>query len=318
MKGNFWEILKKPISTSAPMAGVTDAAFREMLLRYGKPDVIWTEMVSVAGIRIRGEENFENEMKVSPLEKPVVLQFFGSDPKDFLRCGEIAKRRGFQGIDINMGCPDDGVEKQGAGARLIKSPDLAREIISATKEGACDLPVSLKTRLGYSKKSEMGEWFEAIASEAPQAITIHGRTRSEKRKGKADWKAIAEAGKIIKDIDKNIIVLGNGDIISKKEGENLSEIALIDGYMVGRALIGNVWFFTGKEGSRSERLKAAAEHALLFENIFGETETFDLMKNHLASYIRGFDDAKEIRVRMMTAKNAREVWESVGRNDIRC
>ena len=289
------------------MAGVTDAAFREMLARYGKPDVIWTEMVSVVGIRVRGEENFENEMKFSFTEKPVVVQFFGADPKDFLMCGEIAERRGFDGIDINMGCPDQGVEKQGAGACLIKSPTLAKEILAAAKEGSRGLPVSVKTRLAYSKKNEAEKWLEAVASESPAAITIHGRTRTEKRKGKPDWEAIAEAGKIIKSADKKIVVLGNGDIISKEDGEERVKESGIDGYMAGRALIGNIWFFIGKGAARPVRLSAAAEHAFLFEKIFGETEPFDLMKNHLAGYISGFDDAKELRVRMMGAKNAADI-----------
>jgi len=307
MVRDFWRDLKGTITASAPMAGVTDAAFREMLARYGKPDVIWTEMVSVAGIRVRGEENFENEMKFSFREKPVVLQFFGADPRDFLMCGEIAERRGFDGMDINMGCPDQGVEKQGAGACLIKSPTLAREILSAAKEGSGGLPVSVKTRLGYSKRSEMEKWFEAIASEAPAAITIHGRTRSERRKGSADWKAVGEAGKIVKGVNKKIVILGNGDVLSKEDGEERTKDAGLDGYMVGRALIGDPWFFTGKEALRPERIRAAAEHAVLFEKIYGETEPFDLMKNHLAGYMGGFDGAKELRVRMMAAKNAKDI-----------
>ena len=309
MSRNFWKELKGTISASAPMAGVSDAPFREMLARYGKPDIIWTEMVSVAGIRVRGEENFENEMRLSFREKPVVLQFFGSLPDDFLMCGEIAERRGFDGIDINMGCPDQGVEKQGAGACLIKSPSLAQEIISAAKEGSRGLPVSLKTRLAYSMKSEMEKWFESLVSESPEAIIIHGRTRSEKREGKADWEGIKEARKIIKGINKEIIVLGNGDIISKEDGEEKSKD--VDGYMVGRALIGNPWFFTGKEALKPERMRAVAEHAAIFEKAFGETEPFDLMKNHFAGYMSGFDGAKELRIRMMAAKSAKDILDIV-------
>ncbi|MDD5099188.1 MAG: tRNA-dihydrouridine synthase family protein [Candidatus Colwellbacteria bacterium] len=302
----FWDKLSRPISASAPMAGVTDAAFREMLAKYGKPSVIWTEMVSLTGMKVRGEENFENEMRFSFREKPVVLQVFGSNPDEFLICGEIAERRGFDGIDINMGCPDQGVEKQGSGACLIKSSSLAQEIIIAAKEGSRGLPVSVKTRIGYSKKSEMEKWMEAVASARPAAITIHGRTRSERREGRADWKAIAEAREIIKSINKKIIVLGNGDIISKEDGEKKSEETGIDGYMAGRAIIGNPWFFIGKEANRNERIKAAVEHAILFEKIYGETEPFDLMKNHFAGYLAGFDGAKELRIRFMAAKNSEE------------
>ncbi|MDD4931208.1 MAG: tRNA-dihydrouridine synthase [Candidatus Colwellbacteria bacterium] len=304
MNRGFWAELKGMITASAPMAGVTDASFREMLAKYGKPDVIWTEMVSLAGIRVRGEENFENEMKFSFKENPVVVQFFGSIPDDFLMCGEIARRRGFSGIDINMGCPDDGVEKQGAGACLMKSPSLAVEILSAAIEGSQGLPVSIKTRLGYSATSEMEKWLTIIAGEKPAAITIHGRTRSEKRKGDADWAAIAKAGEVIKGLDKDIIVLGNGDISMKEKGEQQAREAEIDGYMVGRALVGNPWFFIGKEALKDERIRAAAEHALLFEKFFGESESFDLMKNHFAGYFSGFPEAKELRVRFMGIKNA--------------
>lgn len=303
---NFWEKLQRPISASAPMAGVSDAAMRAMLAKHGGPDVVWTEMISLAGLAIRGESEFENEMILSEEEHPVVFQFFGSRPEEFSICGRIAKERGADGIDINMGCPDRGVEKQGAGACIIKFPALAKEIISAAKESSEGLPVSVKTRAGYASDKEMGSWITALAENRPAAITIHGRTRAEKRKGKANWNRIKEAGKLIKEISPETVVLGNGDVKSKEEGERLAEKSDIDGYMVGRALIGNPWFFSGKRPSKEEKIIAAGEHLKIFDELLGKTESFDMIKKHLAGYMNGFLGAKSLRAKLMLAKSAEE------------
>lgn len=293
------------------MAGVTDAPFRATLSRYGKPDVIWTEMISLAGIRVRGEEEFDNEMRFSRKEHPIVVQFFGSDPRDFLRCGEIAKRRGFDGIDINMGCPDQGIEKQGAGARIMKSSELAKEIIKAATEGSAGLPVSVKTRTGYFEKEETERWMISIAEEKLAAVTIHGRTRAEKRKGIADWDSLRLAGEVIRSVNPDTVVLGNGDISAKEEGEERSIILKLNGYMVGRALLGNPWFFTGKRPSKKERLDAAIYHTDLFGKMPDGAKNFDLMKKHLFGYISGFVGAKEARVKLTSAKSADEAVEII-------
>lgn len=304
--GNFWEKLKKPVSASAPMAGVSDAAFRKMLMEYGKPDVVWTEMISLAGVKIRGEKEFENEMKFSAEEKPIVFQFFGSEPEEFYSCGRLAKSRGAGGIDINMGCPDKGVEKQGAGACIIKFPALAKEIVAAAKEGSEGLPVSVKTRLGYANVKEMENWITALAETKPAAITIHGRTRADKRKGKANWSGIRQAGEIIKSISPGTITLGNGDVRSRDEGEKLTKETGVDGYMVGRALIGNPWFFSGEKPSKKERIGAAKRHIEIFEELLQNAEPFDMIKKHLAGYISGFLGARILRTKLMGARSAKE------------
>lgn len=311
--GNFWEKLKKPISASAPMAGVTDAAFRAMLQETGKPDIIWTEMISLAGIKARGEKYFDNEMKFSEKERPIVFQFFGSKPQEFALCGEIAERKKADGIDINMGCPDKSVEKQGSGACIIKSPTLAKEIIVAAKENSKGLPLSVKTRLGYASVKEMENWVAALAETKPAALIIHGRTRAERRKGKASWEKIKEAGEIIKSISLETLVIGNGDIQTREEGERLSREAGIDGYMVGRALIGNVWFFSKEKPEKEKRIFVARKHLNLFKELFGDTESFDLMKKHLSIYISGFIGAKELRTKLMGMKNIDEAIDILKR-----
>jgi len=288
------------------MAGVSDAAFRGMLAEYGKPDVVWTEMISLAGLKIRGEKEFENEMKFSAEEKPIVFQFFGSEPAEFCPCGKLAKSRGADGVDINMGCPDKGVEKQGAGACIIKFPALAKEIIAAAKEGSEGLPVSVKTRLGYASAKEMENWMTALAETKPSAITVHGRTRADKRKGKANWDGIRQAGEIISSISPETIILGNGDVRSKDEGEKLAKEMGVDGYMVGRALIGNPWFFSGAKPSKKERTSAAKRHIEIFEELLQGAEPFDMIKKHLAGYISGFLGAKNLRAKLMGARSAKE------------
>src|SRR3989344_8604069 len=157
MQENFWRKLKKPIMAIAPMANVTDAAFRKLFAKYGKPDVFWTEFVSVEGLLSRGKDKLLVDFWYSEKEHPIVAQIFGSKPEQFEKVARMIKDLGFDGIDINMGCPDKDIEKSGGGAALIKSPELAQEIIRATKRGAGGLPVSIKTRIGYAK-NEIDTW----------------------------------------------------------------------------------------------------------------------------------------------------------------
>src|SRR5271154_805490 len=157
MPRGFWKKLKKPIMAIAPMANVSDAAFREMFAKYGPPDVFWTEFVSVEGLLSKGRDRLLPDLWFSPQEHPIVAQIFGAKPEQFEEVGPLIRELGFDGVDINMGCPDRGVEKQGAGAALIKDFDRARAIIRALKRGVGDLPVSVKTRIGYSK-NQIDAW----------------------------------------------------------------------------------------------------------------------------------------------------------------
>src|SRR3989344_354253 len=154
---NFWQKLKRPFTVLAPMANVTDWAFRQVIIETGKPDVFFTEFISADGICAVGKNKFKGELYFEDNERPIVVQFFSANPEHMYRCAQLAQELGFDGIDINMGCPDKSVEKQGAGAALMKNTELAKEIIRAAKEGAPELPVSVKTRIGYSK-NEIETW----------------------------------------------------------------------------------------------------------------------------------------------------------------
>lgn len=151
MAVNFWQKLKKPIFVLAPMANVTDAAFRKMIAKYGKPDVIWTEFVSANGLISPGRKILLNDLKYSPGERPIVAQLFTSSPEVMLKASQLVAKLGFDGLDLNMGCPDRSVEKQGSGAAHIKDATTALKVLQAAREGAPNLPNSIKTELAITK-----------------------------------------------------------------------------------------------------------------------------------------------------------------------
>src|SRR3989338_8300727 len=184
---NFWEKLRKPILCLAPMADVTDCAFRQIIAKYGKPDIFWTEFVSADGLAHPvAREKLLIDLKYGENERPIVAQIFGGKIENIKEAAKLCRELGFDGIDINMGCPDKTIEKQCAGAAMMKDPKLAREIIRAAKEGAGDLPISVKTRIGYNK-NEIETWIRELLSEDIAALTVHLRTRKEMSNVPAHW-----------------------------------------------------------------------------------------------------------------------------------
>ncbi len=319
MTYGFWKKLKRPFFALAPMADVTDAAFREVMVRRGKPDVLWTEFVSVAGLMSKGKEKLLIDLRYTEGERPIVAQLFGSDPEQMYECAKLVRKMKFDGLDINMGCPDRAIEKQGAGAALMKNPKRAGEIIRAAKEGAGRMPVSVKTRIGYTTNT-LEEWIPILVKEEPAAITIHGRTRKEMSKVPARWEEIGKAALLIRKLAKpntRPLVIGNGDVRDLADGREKAERFGVDGVMIGRGIFANPWLFSGKyEGKEvpiKVRLRALVEHTRLFESVFRGTKHFDIMKKHYKAYASGFDGAKELRIGFMGAKDAKEVEAIVKR-----
>ncbi|MCX6720303.1 MAG: tRNA-dihydrouridine synthase [Candidatus Staskawiczbacteria bacterium] len=308
----FWGKLKKPIMALAPMSGVTDEAFRLMFLKYGQPDVFWTEFVSAEGLFSRGRKFCLKILEHSPKEKPIVAQLFGATFADFERSAKLMAELGFDGIDINMGCPDINIEKKGGGAALIKNFQLAKEIIRATKKGAGKLPVSVKTRIGYNK-IQVKEWIGVILEEEPAVITVHFRTRDELYFSKAHWELAREIVELRNKISPKTLLLGNGDVKSLEEAKKLAEEKGLDGIMVGRAVVGDPWFFGGKVPSVTEKLKAIVEHAKIFDKCHKEErkeknyhKKFASIKKHFHAYAKDFRGAKELRDELMKVKNTAE------------
>src|SRR3989344_6121622 len=242
MKG-FWTKLPPPFFALAPMADVTDAAFRRIIAKCGKADVLFTEFVSADGLgHPKGREKLLIDLLYSESERPIVAQLFTAHPEKMEAAGRLIQKLGFDGLDINMGCPDRAVEKQDSGAALIKKPKLAQEVIWAAQRGAPKLPISVKTRLGYYR-DELDVWLPALLETGLAAITLHARARQEMSKVPAHWEAIARAVKIRDSLKGGTLIIGNGDVADLNEARRRATETGADGIMLGRAIFGNPWLF---------------------------------------------------------------------------
>lgn len=324
----FWNKLKKPILVLAPMADVTDCAFRKIVNKYGKPDVFWTEFVSADGLAHPiARKKLLIDLKYDKKEHPIIAQIFGSNIENIKKASKLCKKLGFDGIDINMGCPDRSVEKQGAGAALIKNPKLAREIIRAVKVSVGKLPVLIKTRIGYNR-NEIETWVRELLAEDIAVLVVHLRTRKELSNAKAHWELMPRIVEIRNEMQKDTLIIGNGDVIDINEAKKKCKETGCDGVMLGRAIFGNPWLFAKlknfkdgrfhlKDGVMSknclvsqitkEKLKVLLEHTKLFEKMLGKHKNFAIMKKHYKAYVNEFKGAKELRMKLMEAENAKEV-----------
>jgi tRNA-dihydrouridine synthase len=229
-------------------------------------------------------------------------------PENFRKTAELVRELGFDGIDINMGCPEKNIQKQGSCAALIKVPELAKEIILATKEGALDVPVSIKTRIGYHK-NEIETWLPALLETKPAAITLHARTKKEMSDVPARWDVVARAVEIRNEQRSETLIIGNGDVKNLTEANRRIQETGVDGVMIGRGIFGNPWLFSGRktEPTLEEKFEVLLEHTYLFEELFSGIKNFAIMKKHYKAYVEGFSGAKDLRMKLMETTNAREV-----------
>lgn len=318
---NFWRELPRPFIVLAPMADVTDPAFRRIIAKYSKPhgpQVMYTEFVSADGLCLAPEEGrakLMRDLMYTEAERPIVAQFFTSTPEHMERVAKLAAELGFDGVDINMGCPADAVEKQGAGAKLILNPERAQELVAAAKRGVAAagsaIPVSVKTRLGYN--TDMLEtWLPKILDAEPAALILHARTRKEMSLVAAHWDRVKRAVEIRNERGSRVPIIGNGDVKTVAEAKEKARETGADGIMIGRGIFGKPWLFaTGSNHSVEQRLQILVEHTWLFEELLGDIKSFAIMKKHFKAYVEGFDGAKELRVKLMETKNAQEVQDCV-------
>ena len=326
----FWQKLQKPFFVLAPMADVTDAAFRRVIAKYsahtrrdgtiGGPDVMWTEFVSADGLILASEEGKKKlmaDLLYSEAERPIVAQLFSSDLENMERAARLCLELGFDGIDINMGCPDRSIEKQGCGAAMMKNPERARAIIAAAKRGGKgevhgeekELSVSVKTRIGYNA-DDLEEWLPALLSEAPAAITFHARTRKEMSKVPAHWERIKRAVEIRDELKSETRIIGNGDITDLADARAKARASRADGVMLGRAIFGNPWLFHPDRDvatvSLEERLRVMVEHTKLFAELLPH-KNLAIMKKHYKAYMQGFEGAHALRARLMESHSVPEI-----------
>jgi nifR3 family TIM-barrel protein len=334
----FWHKLPKPFFVMAPMADVTDSAFRALVATCGAPDVFWTEFVSADGLyhtrEIQKLQDAENplmrDLVFTKNEQPIVAQIFSSKPEMITYATKLVAERGFDGVDLNMGCPDRAIERQGCGSAMIKSPEVARAVIRAAK-AASSLPVSVKTRIGYNKES-LDEWLPVLLEEAPAAITLHLRTRKEMSNVPANWELMRKAVEIRDRLNPDVLLIGNGDVMSVEQGTLRAAESGCDGIMIGRGMFGNPWVFEGltrlnlensdlrfnlvsPKHSLAEKLAALTELAHTFEKIT-PPKNFAILKKHIKAFVTGFAGAAELRAKLMGATDATELERIVRENPL--
>ncbi len=342
---NFWQHLPAPFITVAPMADVTDVAFRRMIAKYsrhtradgtsGGPDVMWTEFVAADGLvraTPEGKKKLMADLYYDDSERPIVAQLFTRHPEHMEYAARLCLELGFDGIDINMGCPAGAIIDQGCGAAMIKTPDIAVAVIAAAKRGAqsdtSGIPVSVKTRLGYNV-DQVEDWVPTLLATQPAALTIHARTRKEMSKVPARWERLERIVELRNQYAPATKIIGNGDVLSLVDAKEKAVTYGVDGIMVGRALFGNPWFFhperqlptrltalpthgvdrdtivasdtsntTVSYVTIKERLQVLVEHTTLFAELLPH-KNFAIMKKHYKAYVSGWPGAADLRVCLM-------------------
>ncbi len=320
---NFWQTINQPIIALAPMEDVTDTVFREVIRSVSHPEalnVLFTEFTSTDGLtNEKGLQHVVHRLAVNDSERELlastgtklVAQIWGSDPEKFMKSAQLISALGqFDGIDINMGCPVKKVVKKQCCSALINNPDLAKEIVLATKEGT-GLPVSVKTRLGFNAVITE-KWIGELLEINPAAITIHGRTQKMLSTGLAMWDEIGKAVQLRNNLNSNTLILGNGDITSYEMALNKVLEFGVDGVMVGTGVFKNPWMFNKIQPDVTVEMRLAllTKHINLFDTTWG-CKHFNILKRFFKIYVNGFEGAAEGRDKLMHAKSCEEALEVI-------
>lgn len=312
---NFWHDLPRPFFVLAPMEAVTDVVFRHVIAHAARPDVFFTEFTNASSYcSPAGVHSTRGRLAFTPDEHPMVAQIWGKRPEEFAQMAKGLAEMGYKGVDINMGCPDKAVVRSGGGSGLIKNPELAAQLIASAKEGG--LPVSVKTRLGYSFVNEWREWLAFLLRQDIANLTIHLRTRKEMSKVAAHYELIPEIVKLRDEIAPGTLLTINGDIRDRAHGLELVEKYGVDGLMIGRGIFHDPFAFeqTPQEHGRGELLELLGLHLDLFDKYSQELEPrrFEPLKRFFKIYVRDFPGSKELREQLMHAKSTDEVRALIG------
>jgi tRNA-dihydrouridine synthase len=230
----------------APMEDVTDTVFRQVVCDIGRPDVFFTEFMNVEGFCSEGRDVVMHRLKFEEKERPIIIQLWGNEPENYRKTVKyLVENIKPEGIDINMGCSVKDVLKTGGGAALIKQRELVKEIIDAVRDSIGEIPLSVKTRLGYEAIDL--DWIEYLLSFNLYMLTIHGRLVKDGYNVPCRWDEIGKCVEIKNKISPTTLLVGNGDIFSKEQGEEYVNRYNLDGYMVGRGILQNPWLFSVRE-----------------------------------------------------------------------
>lgn len=288
------------------MENVTDTVFRQIIAMTGRPDVFFTEFTAADAICSSGFNHItKGHLLFTKKETPLIVQLWGKNPDTYYKSALIVKDMGFAGIDINMGCPDRVIVRNGSCGALIKNPELAKEIFISVKKAVRDeYPVSIKTRLGFSS-IQTEEWIGFLLKLRPDALTIHLRTVKEMSKVPAHWDEIERILALRDKISPQTIIIGNGDIVSKADIESIFNKYKLDGVMIGRGIFQDPWIFNEKikkeDISLTENLQLLIDHIKLYDDTWKGTKPPEVMKRFYKIYVSEFRDASEFRMRLMEA-----------------
>lgn len=310
---NIWEELckKGPISCLAPMEGVTDICFRQVIAKAGRPDLFFTEFTNVSSYASeKGRTNALERLKIAPTDSPIIAQIWGKNPDHFAEITSALKDLGFAGVDLNFGCPDKHVNKAGGGAAMIRTPDLAVECFRNAVAHANGLPVSIKTRLGFTHVDEYKGWLSTLLRKHPVALTVHLRTRKEMSKVSAHYELIPDIIRLKNELSPETKLLVNGDILSRTEGEKIvHDNPGLDGYMIGRGVFQNPYCFTDHQPTREELMDLLNLHLDLFDKdnrLQASKHSFEPLKHYFKIYVKNFLGASELRQQLMECHSASE------------
>jgi tRNA-dihydrouridine synthase len=311
---SFLEQLSRPFLALAPMDDVTDTVFRQIVIECAKPDLSFTEFVNVDGLQSPGREHLLPKLKLVEKEKPVIAQLWGLKPDNFYKTTKELIEMGYDGVDLNMGCPVKTVIKNGACAALINDRELAGEIIDATKEAAGDsLPVSVKTRVGFTTV-DMG-WIKFLLNKKIlNMLSIHGRTAKQLSNVPADWDLIGQASLLRNSLSPSTLIVGNGDIMDRRQALELAKKYKLDGVMIGRGVFHDPFIFSEnspwEQWSKQQKLELFAKHIELYLRTYKNNERrFETLRKFCKLYINGFEGAGELRARFMETKSPRQALD---------
>ncbi|USN96175.1 MAG: tRNA-dihydrouridine synthase [Candidatus Nomurabacteria bacterium] len=314
---SFWHELPRPFFVLAPMEAVTDVVFRHVVAAATPPDVWFTEFTNATGWAHAGDKAIGGRLIKTDDEHPIVAQLWGSDPESMEKLAHHCAKLGYDGIDINMGCPDQSAVKSGGGAGMIQNPENAAAIIAAAKTSG--LPVSVKTRLGYSRVDEWSGWLTHLLQQDLVNLTIHLRTKKEMSKVPAHFELVPDIKKLRDDIAPHTLLTINGDIENRQHGMQLVQEYGVDGIMIGRGVFHDPFAFSQSNESNSntaestqKRIELLRLQLDLYDQYSEQTgRPFDTLKRFFKIYIRDFTGAAELRDRLMHTTNTSEVREAL-------
>ena len=294
------------------MDDVTDLVFREIVASAAKPDVMFTEFTSADAMASRGLKGVARKLFYTEAQRPIVAQIWGNNPETFKAAAKYIQDKGFDGIDINMGCPDRKVMKRGCGAALINNIELVGSLIAAVKQAVPQLPISIKTRLS-TDKDKTKEWISFLLSQDISALTLHARTAKDLSKVPADWEEISKAVDLKNKINPNVVIIGNGGVMNYAEIVEKHKTYGVDGVMVGTGIFHNPWIFEKNENAvehtYEEHIELLMKHTELFHKTWGNTKNFELMKKFFKIYVKGIPGSNELRQKLMEIKSYEDFFD---------